>query len=929
MTLEAVCDDVDVNGYPGSKHEQPECSSQDISNSRCINSEEKTLEPAMDEITPAILPEAVRTEVGGDSTIQPYDENSDHASPDPVHSCKMKLHSENNSVLGNPSKQQLEAISGIRSPGSVVTGPRTFEGQFDVANSNEHDKEKPMVQIRSYSISPIPCSKIPASDSAAPVDTLQGSSVNELNMGKSEGVTSSLSGKEDSEMIKESNGQNVSNEVEVVCRNEVELVSSEVCDSISPNPCSKLSASDSAAPADALQGSFANELDLGKSEGVTSNISGKEDTKVTEESNAQNVSSEVELVCRNVDLTANLSRKEGTEVTELSDGQNVMDKDEVTTGSEDITTDLLRKEDVKVIEKQTGQKNSGKDEVVRGNDPGFSMSGADLNHSVQKTSDFKIDYDIFDPLEVARKVATELEREVDCREPSRSSSERASGGRIRLPESPDPIKGKNSIVAHHPCKDMSTGTNLTAAVGEKVLVKATALPIERETCIVDSEVAQNIEPDEDKLVCGFDLNENVSDDNMDNQTNSVTAPISLVTASMAATTSDLPLSPLQFDVTHGFKGSAKTSAFCLAPMHKVSEGESSIFATGSSSSLFRKSEHLDFDLNVAESEYWKISDLPPSKETPNSAARPSGDASLESFPKRSNLLQLDLNCASDSGDAPSSYWRKDERVLPHFTGQFSRSASSSSSLMQPSLKTIDLNDQPSYTEFLHPALTAKSSTSVSGGYNTNTSVISLMGTRIAVNQKDDVPQTFPFFNDRIVDPALDASMPRSDNVLGSASSSLYARSYMYGNNGPPYGYGPTVPESSSIYGLGGQTPYMVDSRGSPVGPQVLGRFPALPSFTQQPSFSEGLAAAPADSIGFVHSRHGFDRTSSLMFEGRSRDAGYTRQLLNPGQDIPMDGEMRGNPQSTSSSGVGGKRKEMDGGWEPYPYSHKHHHPMWK
>ncbi|KAK1362292.1 hypothetical protein POM88_046766 [Heracleum sosnowskyi] len=697
-------------------------------------------------------------------------------------------------------------------------------------------------------------------------------------------------------------------------RKEVSNGTYEMYDSISASPCSKILA----APVDVLQGSSLCELNMGKNEGVTSSLSGKDDTYAIEESNDQNVSNEVEVVGANVDLTADLSRKEDTgaiKAIELSNGQKISDKDKLDWENEDLTTNLLRKEDTETIKDANNQNVSDDDEVVGGNNPEYYMSGADSKHSVKNKSEFQIDYDMFDPLEVARQVAIEVEREMDCREPSCSSSERTSGGGIRLPESPNSLKGKMS-------RDR--------------VVKAKNLPSGRENCVVDiehtevTEVAHKLEPDEDKLISSFDLNEDVMyDDDADNHTNPVTAPISLDSASRPAATSGLPSSPLLFDGTHGRKGS---SAFCPAPMGKVSEGDNSTFASGSSSSLFRRQEYLDFDLNVAESEEYIILDLPPSKETPNSTAGPSGECSVESCPKRSDLLQLDLNCVSDSGDAPLSYWRKEERVLPHCSGQFSPSASSSSSSRQPSLKNIDLNDQPSpFTEFFQPSLAAKSSpngyNSGFGGFKTNKSVISLMGARVEVSQEDSVPQTIPFLNGRIVDPALVASMTRNGSVLGLASSSLYSHSYMYGYNGSPSG--PTAPHSSAIHGLSGQIPYMVDSRGTPILAQVLGPVPALPSsFPQQPSFFERLAAAPADFNGFVPSRHGFDLNSGLMFEGGSRDAGNTRQLFNSGQGISMDDQMRGNSQSTSGSGVGGKRKEVDGGWDAHPFN-KHHQPPWK
>ncbi|KAL8135694.1 hypothetical protein AgCh_010358 [Apium graveolens] len=915
----AVCDVVDVNENPISKHKEPNCSSLDISTSKGINSEEKNFEPATDEIMPAICPETMRTEAVVDLTMGPSEKTLDHASPHPVHSCTLKLLSKNSSVLENPSEHKLESTTGIESSGSAFLEPRTLKGKLNVANSNEHDEAKQMLQIRS-------CNNLGLTGTFC------------ADNGKTVEVVAD--NEKDIDVVKGDPCLKTNSFGDV--RKEVSDEADEMYDSISPNPCSKISASDSTAPVDVLQDSSLSDFDMGKNEGVNSNLSGKDDTDTIDESNEQNVSKEVEIVGGNVDSTADLSRKEDTEAIEaieLSNGQKFSDKHEVNWGNEDLTTNLLRKENAETTEEANSQSVSGEDEVVSRNDPEFYMSGADSKHSVEKKSEFQLDYDMFDPLEVARQVAIEVEREMDCREPSCSSSERTSGDGMRLPESPNSPKGNMSTVIHQPCKDVSTGPNLSV-VEDRVFVKAKNLPSEREDGIVDIEptevtdVAQKLEPDEDKHVCCFDLNEDVMcDDDTDNQTNPVTAPISLESSSRVAVTSGLPSSPFPFDGTHGWKGSAETSAFRPSPTGKVSEGGNSIFASGSSSSLFRRQEYLDFDLNVAETEEYIISELPPNKETSNLTVRPSGECSVESCPKRSDLLQLDLNCVSDSGDAPLSYWRKEERVLPHCNGQFSPSASSSTSSRQPALKNIDFNEQPSpFIDFLHPSLTAKSSPNMYasgfGEFKTKKSVISLMGARVDVSQEDNVPQTIPFLNGRIVDPAVVASVTRNDGVLGLASSSLHAHSYMHGYNGLPSG--PTVPYSSGIHGLGGQIPYMVDSRGTPIVPQVSGPVPALTStFPQQPSFSESLFPAPADNNRLVPSRHGFDLNSGLMFEGISRNAGNTMQLFSSGKGISMEDQMRANSQSTSGSGVGGKRKEIDGGWDPYPFSNKYHQPQWK
>ncbi|WOG99770.1 hypothetical protein DCAR_0519126 [Daucus carota subsp. sativus] len=847
---EKVCDDhhdlEDVNENPDSKREQPECSSLNISNSGGNNSEEKNAEPSVDEVKPEICPEAVHPDGIVESTVQPLDKSSNHASPDPGHSTDTsKLISGISSVLENPATH-ISDSTGIESSGSAVPEQRTLERHLDVANPNEDNDAKQLPQIKS-------CDKLGATDSSFGADS---SNTVESKVGANM--------EKDFDAKKEDPSPKLFSYGDA--RKQVSEGKGEMGDSRSSYPCSKLSVSNSTAPVDVLQDSSFSKHDLGKNEDLTTNLSGKEDTEAIEESNDQS------------------------------------DTDE--------------------------------DEVDLGNDYGFSMSGVNVKDSVDKKSDFELEYSMFDPLEVARQVAMEVEREVDCREPSCSSSERTSGGRMRLAESPDSIHGKNSRV-HNSYKDVSVGTHLSAVVRDEAFVKAKNQASEQENCTVDAEpsgateVDQTTEPVKDKRVCGFDLNEEMLSD--DNEISPVSAPISVVSASRAAAASGLPLSPLQFEGTLGWKGSAETSAFRPAPTRKVSGGENFILASGSSSNLFQRQQFLDFDLNVAEDEDDKISELTPNKDIQNSTGCPSEKCSLETSPKKSDLSHLDLNRVGDGSDVPISNWKKETRLLPLWHGQFSQSPSSSSSSMQPSLKNFDLNDQPSlFTPYLDPASVGRSSsdfcTSGSGGVKPDKSVISLMGARVEVNQNEIVPQTGPLSNSRFVKHALDGSMPSNDSYLGLGSSTQYAHSSTYGYNGRSSGSG--VPFSSPMYGLGSQFPYMMDSRGSPVVPQVLGSVPALHPSMSQPSFFMSLASAPSEYNGFVPSRNGPDLNSGLMMDRGNRDAS-TRQLFNPGHGILIDEQMRANSQSTSSSGVGGKRKETDGGWDLYPFNYKHHQPPWK
>uniref|UniRef100_A0A5B6ZB10 TFIIS N-terminal domain-containing protein n=1 Tax=Davidia involucrata TaxID=16924 RepID=A0A5B6ZB10_DAVIN len=559
---------------------------------------------------------------------------------------------------------------------------------------------------------------------------------------------------------------------------------------------------------------------------------------------------------------------------------------------------------------------------------------------IDKRSDIELDYSIVDAIEVARKVAIEVEREVvDRREPSCSSSEKISEGGIRQPDSPDSINGKESSESQRidsTAKEGPTGPNLSAKAlmkGEEPLISEENLDREQENCMQDmecsqvTEVAQEPGINTERGLCDFDLNQDFCSEDIDHPVNPISTPISVVSASRAAAAPGLPAAPLQFEGALGWKGSAVTSAFRRASPRRIPEGDKTLFIGGRCNSSKQRQDCLDFDLNVAEGGDDKIADVIPGKQIPESSSLPSGESSMEASPRRSERLKLDLNLVSDDGDGPSD-WRMEGRLFHHSNSH--RSSPPSSSSMQPFLRNIDLNDQPCfYNDSLdQQSYLGKSSLNLnaSGGLKSDDSIISIMGARVEVNQKDFVPQTLSLPNGRISEPAMDLNLARTGGVLGMGSTVPYAHSPVFGYNGLTTG--PAMSFSSTMYGPGGPIPYMVDSRVAHVVPQLVGSALTVPPAFSQPAYIMSMASTFPGSNGAGPSRPNFDLNSGLMIEGVNRDSGGLRQLLNTGQGRPMDEHLRANSQPSSSSGAG-KRKETDGGWEPYPFNHKHHQPPWK
>lgn len=569
------------------------------------------------------------------------------------------------------------------------------------------------------------------------------------------------------------------------------------------------------------------------------------------------------------------------------------------------------------------------------------MKGQDGDLISKRPSDMELDYGMVDPLELARQVANEVEREVDSRERSCSTSQNISGSGIERPSSPDSTNENEPESTRGSGKEVSSGSgpkgSPTAAepvndVETLASKMASCEPNIPETQI--SEMAQESAPNAERGFSGFDLNQEVSSEETECRVDPVLTPISVVSASRAAAADGLPVAPLQFEGTLGWKGSAATSAF-----RRIPEVERAFSHNNSKQRLDR----LDFDLNVAEGSEDVIEDLLSRDKMPiTSFLEPSAEE-----PRRLERMQLDLNSLGDGDAGTIAFdWKRDDRVASlRQNGPQSPSISSSSSSMQPSFRNIDLNlndhsTTPNNTSFDNPFLGKLfNNSNVSGSaYKRDESVISIFGTQVEVKRKDSVPVP----NGRIIDPPMDFSLGRTGSSgLGLGPSMPYANLPAYGHNG--FTLGPTMPFSAPMYGPPGgpigPIPYMVDSRGAPIVPQLMGSSSSIPPpFSQPPQpfiFNMAATGAPSGSNGAGPSRHNFDLNSGFMSDGGNRENnGGLRQFFNHGQVRPVDEQqflrMSNSLQASSSTGLGGKRQEPDSGWESFPINYKQHQqPPWQ
>ncbi|KAM2020557.1 hypothetical protein ACFX16_042682 [Malus domestica] len=545
----------------------------------------------------------------------------------------------------------------------------------------------------------------------------------------------------------------------------------------------------------------------------------------------------------------------------------------------------------------------------------------------KRRSDIELEYGMVDALEVARRVAQEYEREEpDCS----SSSEKTSEGGLRQVNSLESINAEQDLPAQVSPNEAPTEQSHSAEpnperedhidssenLGTTPHSHSAEANHDMESSQV-TEAAQEPEVYPEKGLCSFDLNQEVCSDEMDRPVNPVSTPIPVSRPVAAA---GLPGAPLQFEGAIGWIGSAANSAFRRASPRRPSDGYKNLSTGATSDSSKQRQNCLDIDLNVAEGG----DDL--GKQILVSSGLPSGESSVEMSQNRSGRPHLDLNRIDDDGDALPLDSRVEGQFLFNRVGRRSPSPASSSSSMQPSMRNFDLNDRPYFhiDSVDHGPGKSSQNANAYGWPRQDASVISIMGTRVEINRKE-ASQNLSLANGKAIEAATEATMARTGSFLDMGSTVSYSHPPVFAYNG--LATGPTLSFSSAMYGHGGTIPYMVDSRGATVVPQIMASPSAVPPQFSQSPFIMNLTGVQPGLNGVINgagpSRPSFDLNSGgFMVEGGNRDSVGLRQLFIHGPGRSMEDHFRNNSQPPSSSTVGGKRKEPDSGWEPYPFSYR-------
>ncbi|KAJ6818896.1 uncharacterized protein M6B38_404185 [Iris pallida] len=488
------------------------------------------------------------------------------------------------------------------------------------------------------------------------------------------------------------------------------------------------------------------------------------------------------------------------------------------------------------------------------------------------------------------QVAIEVEREVvDYREPFCSPSPEDSSGDVKLAQSSLVME---KYKQDQPVKDE---VNVNVAFPGKTLASSSSSPkddnlnnsetdVEPDTChdgqLMQIEDAYESIVKSDRDRCDFDLNEDIGNEEYDCLVNplssnsvSIPAPSVSVSTPIAVAASKgaplLPIAPLCFEGELGWKGSAATSAFRPASPRKTD-------AEKRSAGQKRKSNFMEIDLNVAENGDDDVVVGPVAiKATPVSSGFRSQDDSMEVSSRRADRLKLDLNRLGDDDMSPDQLLY---RRLPHRSSEQTLSSASSSSSRQPLMRDFDLNDNPGFFDAIGSYNVKNSSAKTTGMYDSSkfdVSAITIMGSRMAVERKDflgDTRQSLMGTGQSIEPSTIMASRPMLPYNHIPLSTYGYNAQVM----------GPPVPFTPSVYGPG-NSPYMVDSRGTTAVPQIAGGAGVHGAPSATPSFLMSVPNAPL-TLNFMGSSQSFFDLNSAMstMEAANRDAGSLKHAFMQG-----------------------------------------------
>uniref|UniRef100_A0A5B7B272 Uncharacterized protein n=1 Tax=Davidia involucrata TaxID=16924 RepID=A0A5B7B272_DAVIN len=558
----------------------------------------------------------------------------------------------------------------------------------------------------------------------------------------------------------------------------------------------------------------------------------------------------------------------------------------------------------------------------------------------------ELSYELDDALEVAWKVAREVEQKVgiyseasgssssveerngetvhlssvDSADPNKNNCSTETGRGVKLYNEQDnfdsvcsneevrdpktPVKNKHFLAVKGPSQLMDTGMH--EANDSTHGQESSELTTKPEV------VAAN---DQTPLPNGFDLNEDIQPNEVEHPKQAVdetvssynvinvSMPIPVVAKSGVPICLPIPMTPLKFEGELGWRGSAATSAFRPASLSKSFNRNGASSIDDNNCSPKHSQGFTGIDLNVAAEGDDSELELLPRESVAIPSGYPFKESSIESS-KRAERLNIDLNRLSEIDD------------------NFPRS-SPPVSLSRHSAVDFDLNDNPSIGDACNDAHWPGQSSQLLRNMALDDPSVSFMGDSrqpdfnclgpaswadLSSMQGFSHGHTRPFL---VAAPNVLPSIEQMQRVvpfqpkLPYTPQALPPHIYPY-NNG--FCIGPTGLLSSTI-NSSGVLPYITDPRGTTVIPQILGPG-TLSAFPGAPHLME-VVGGPSPS-GIANIRPSFDVNSAInSSENGSRGASAT-QFLFPIKN-PLTEEKMKSQVALSATPM--KRKEPERGWD--------------
>ncbi|KAK9270164.1 hypothetical protein L1049_025740 [Liquidambar formosana] len=538
----------------------------------------------------------------------------------------------------------------------------------------------------------------------------------------------------------------------------------------------------------------------------------------------------------------------------------------------------------------------------------------------------KLSYELDDVLEVAWRVAREVEQVVGIyREASGSSSsiEHRNSEPVHLSsvDSADPKKKDYLIKSGHRTKFCNEQDKSDSFYSSKELVDLETSAKNEDLCSqviepskemslemvhgsndglhgqVSSQLTTKVEGvanDQIPQFFRFDLNEEIQANEVEYSrqlVNETLSPFHAVTMSMpirvvakSGVPTCFPMTPLKFEGV-GWRGSAATSAFQPAPFSKSSNRIKASSAKDNYYSLKHLQGFKGIDLNAAAAGDDFAVELSPRKHIPGHSGFPSEDSSVEVSSKQAKRLKFDLNCLGESDDS---------------CPQSSPPASST----KRTIGDFDLNDNPSFGDacnYAHqPGLATESVRNSTlddravfmgnARHPDSNGVRPTYWSDLSSMQGFGHSHAQPFL---VATPSVISPVEQMQRVVPLQHTPPPHHAFLY-NNG--FCIDPTDTVSSTIY-ASGVLPYVTDQRGMTFIPQILCSS-TPPAFPGPPHLMEVAAGRSPPDIAII--RPSFDLNGRASSSENGGGIGNARQLFVPVSNTSMEEQMKSFRQAAVS-----------------------------